>query len=140
VGLAVARDEPELLRTASIDVLHEPYREVLVPGLRAARDGAAGGGAHAAFLSGAGPTVGAVVSEATEAACRGVLADFAGPAGPRAGSASAGGYEVEGAAPARGRAAADGDRRPHARAPDGEGPFAGRRDVGVRAQAANSRS
>jgi homoserine kinase len=43
-ALAVARDEPELLRTASIDVLHEPYREPLVPGLRDARTGAARSG------------------------------------------------------------------------------------------------
>jgi homoserine kinase len=107
-ALAVARDEPALLRTASIDVLHEPYRESLVPGLRATRTALRAAGAYAAFLSGAGPTVGAVVSEGVEAACRGILADFAGTKGRVLALRSAGGYEVEGAAPARGRAAADG--------------------------------
>jgi len=96
-ALAVARDEPELLRTASIDVLHEPYREILVPGLRDARTALRAAGAYAAFLSGAGPTVGAVVSEAAEAACHAVLATFAGPAGRVLSLRAGGGYEVAGA-------------------------------------------
>jgi homoserine kinase len=95
-ALAVARDEPALLRTASLDVLHEPYREHLVPGLRAARDALRAAGAHAAFLSGAGPSVAAVVDEATEADCRGVLRAFAGPRGRVLALRSAGGYEIGG--------------------------------------------
>ena len=98
-ALAVARDEPELLRTASIDVLHEPYRESLVPGLRDVRAALRAAGAHAAFLSGAGPSVGAVVDEATEAACRAVLADYAGPRGQVLALRPGGGYEVDGSLP-----------------------------------------
>ena len=95
-ALAVARDEPALLRTASLDVLHEPYREALVPGLRATRDALRAAGAHAAFLSGAGPSVAAVVDEATEADCRSVLRAFVGPHGRVLALRSAGGYETGG--------------------------------------------
>jgi homoserine kinase len=80
-ALAVARDEPALLRTASLDVLHEPYREPLVPGLAAARTALREAGAYAAFLSGAGPSVGVVAPAAATAACRAALARFAGPDG-----------------------------------------------------------
>ncbi|MBW6456019.1 MAG: homoserine kinase [Trueperaceae bacterium] len=97
-ALAVARDEPELLRTASLDVLHEPYREALVPGLREVRGALREAGAHAAFLSGAGPSVAAVVGEATEAACRRVLDGFVGPRGRVLSLRSAGGYAAASAA------------------------------------------
>lgn len=100
-AVAVARDEPELLRTASLDVLHEPYREPLVPGLREARAALRTAGAYAAFLSGAGPTVGVVVSEAFEAACRDVLAGFVGRGGRVLALRAATGYEVVGRAPGR---------------------------------------
>lgn len=93
-ALAVARDEPELLRTASLDELHEPYREPLVPGLRATRDALRAAGAHAAFLSGAGPTVGVVASEATDAACRAVLSRFVGPQGRVLALRAGSGYEL----------------------------------------------
>jgi len=93
-ALAVARDEPELLHTAAIDVLHEPYREPLVPGLAAARSGLRAAGAHAAFLSGAGPTVGAVVEHDCEAACRAVLQAFVGPTGRVLQLSGAGGYQL----------------------------------------------
>lgn len=93
-ALAVARDEPELLRTAAIDVLHEPYREPLVPGLAAARSALRQAGAHAAFLSGAGPTVGAVLDPNNESACRAVLEAFVGPAGRVLQLAGAGGYQL----------------------------------------------
>jgi homoserine kinase len=92
-ALAVARDEPELLETAAIDVLHEPYREPLVPGLAEARRGLRAAGAHAAFLSGAGPTIGAVVANDTEAACRSVLEGFVGSAGRVLRLSGAGGYQ-----------------------------------------------
>jgi len=96
--LAVTHDRPELLRTASLDVLHEPYREHLVPGLGTARAALRAAGAHAAFLSGAGPTVGAVVDAAHEEACRTVLADYAGAQGRVLSLGAAGGYRVEDAA------------------------------------------
>lgn len=99
-ALAVARDEPELLRTASLDVLHEPYREPLVPGLREARAELRAAGAFAAFLSGAGPTIGVVTSEATAAACRARLEAFVGPEGRVLALRSAAGYEVSGRSPA----------------------------------------
>jgi homoserine kinase len=95
-ALAVARDEPDLLRTASIDVLHEPYREVLVPGLRTARADLRAAGAYAAYLSGAGPTIGAVVSEAALPACRAVMEAFVGPRGRVLTLRAAGGYEFDG--------------------------------------------
>jgi homoserine kinase len=80
-ALAVARDEPALLRTASLDVLHEPHREPLVPGLAAARAALRAAGAYAAFLSGAGPSVGVVAPDEAREACREALARFAGPGG-----------------------------------------------------------
>jgi homoserine kinase len=98
-ALAVARDEPALLRTASVDVLHEPYREPLVPGLREARAGLRAAGAYAAFLSGAGPTVGVVTPEHAEAACRGVLEAFVGPRGRVLALRVGLGYEVHGTPP-----------------------------------------
>ncbi len=93
-ALAVARDEPDLLRTASIDVLHEPYREPLVPGLRDARLALREAGAFAAFLSGAGPTIGVVVDEDAEGACRTILRAFVGPRGRVLSLHVATGYEV----------------------------------------------
>ena len=98
-ALAVARDEPDLLRTASVDVLHEPYREPLVPGLREARTALRAAGAYAAFLSGAGPTVGVVTSEDTEAACRAVLESFVGRRGRVLALRTGPGYQVEGRPP-----------------------------------------
>lgn len=76
--LAVLRQEGELLRTASDDVLHEPYREPLVPGLAATRRALLDAGAYAAFLSGAGPTLGVVTSAGSLDVCREILGRFAG--------------------------------------------------------------
>jgi homoserine kinase len=98
-ALAVARDEPELLRTASVDVLHEPYREPLVPGLRDARTALRAAGAYAAFLSGAGPSIGVVTSERTEAACRTVLDAFVGRRGRVLALRVGPGYEIAGRSP-----------------------------------------
>ena len=61
---AVALDRPELLRVASQDRLHEPYREPLIPGLASCRKALLEAGASAAFLSGAGPTLAAICTEA----------------------------------------------------------------------------
>ena len=77
-SLAVAQDKPELLRVAAQDVAHEPYREPLVPGLAACRKTLLEAGAYAAFLSGAGPTVGVVCSTDTLAECRAILKSFVG--------------------------------------------------------------
>lgn len=92
---AVALDAPELLRTASLDVVHQPFRAALVPGLQRAIDDLRGAGAHAAFLSGAGPTLGAVTPPDTLAACRSVMADFVGPSGLVLTPRTAAGYVVE---------------------------------------------
>lgn len=78
---AVATDRPELLRAASLDVLHQPHRAALVPGFEEASAGALEAGAYAVFLSGAGPTVGLVCGEGAAAACEAVLRRFAGEAG-----------------------------------------------------------
>lgn len=82
-ALAVARDQPELLRTASIDVLHEPYREPLVPGLARVKADLRAAGAFAAYLSGAGPSVAAIVADtgATSRRCEAILRAFVGDRG-----------------------------------------------------------
>jgi homoserine kinase len=62
---AVASGRLEWLREACRDRLHQPYRARLVPGLEDAIDAALSGGALAAFLSGAGPSLGALVTADT---------------------------------------------------------------------------
>lgn len=60
VGLLVYAFENRrwpLLKTAMQDVLHQPYRRPLVPGLRHVIEGAEAAGAYGAALSGAGPSV-----------------------------------------------------------------------------------
>ncbi len=74
---AVALDKPDLLRAASQDRLHEPYREPLIPGLAAHRQALLGAGACAAFLSGAGPTLAAIsVDNATTTVLMDILRSF----------------------------------------------------------------
>ncbi|MEJ2358164.1 MAG: homoserine kinase [Deinococcales bacterium] len=80
-AVAVAADQPELLRVASLDVIHEPYRSPLVPGLDACRTALRAAGAYAAYLSGAGPTLGVIADDARADACRHLLQEFAGPGG-----------------------------------------------------------
>ena len=80
-GLAVAQDKPDLLRVATQDVAHEPYREPLVPGLAACREALLTAGAYAAFLSGAGPTVGVVCDAAAKPSCQTILKTFVGAEG-----------------------------------------------------------
>lgn len=75
-SLAVAQDKPQLLRSASQDRLHEPYREPLVPGLAACREALLAAGAYAAYLSGAGPTVGVICSNEVTDVCRDLLQTF----------------------------------------------------------------
>lgn len=56
----------ENLRTACHDRLHQPYRMELIPNCRRVFDIAYNHGAYAAYISGAGPTVMAVVDEENE--------------------------------------------------------------------------
>lgn len=79
--LAVLRDEPELLRFASRDVTHEPYRHHLLPGFASAQEALRATGAWAAYLSGAGPTLGVVCPAGAVTSCREVLRDYAGEDG-----------------------------------------------------------
>jgi homoserine kinase len=80
--LAVALDEPELLRTAAQDRIHEPYREVLVPGLAKCREELLETGAQAAYLSGAGPTLAAISCDTQATArCRELMRAFVGAQG-----------------------------------------------------------
>jgi homoserine kinase len=92
--LAVATDEPELLRTASLDVLHQPYRAGSMPGFDRCLDETMAAGAFAAFLSGAGPSVGAVASDVTLPAVREALRRYAGEEGRVLELASAAGYQA----------------------------------------------
>ena len=75
---AVALDKPELLRVASQDVLHEPYREPLIPGLAACRKRLLEVGASAAFLSGAGPTLAAISLNDKVSAVKEAMQTFVG--------------------------------------------------------------
>lgn len=58
----VATSNTEVLREACRDAMHQPYRAPLVPGMQDAIEGAIKAGAVAAFLSGAGPSVSAIVN------------------------------------------------------------------------------
>ena len=71
VGLLVyafERRQYHLLRTAMQDVLHQPYRRRLVPGMTAAIEAAEAAGAFGAALSGAGPCIFALAPERRAAA------------------------------------------------------------------------
>ena len=93
-SLAVAQDKPELLRVASQDRVHEPFREPLVPGLAKCRASLLEAGAYAAFLSGAGPTVGVVCNSETKAVCQRVLQSFVGEFGKVLNLTAGEGYAV----------------------------------------------
>jgi homoserine kinase len=80
-SLAVSQDRPELLRIATQDVLHEPYREALVPGLAQTRQALMDCGAYAAFLSGAGPSLGVICHRAQLDRCTEALEPFVGAHG-----------------------------------------------------------
>src|SRR5690606_14773284 len=66
---AVATGDRSLLRTASLDVIHQPHRAALVPGLAELLRDLRAAGADAAYLSGAGPTVGAIAGDEAADAC-----------------------------------------------------------------------
>lgn len=92
---AAALDRPELLAAASLDVVHTPYRAPLVPGLAKALGDARDAGAWAAFLSGAGPTVGVVTDAAHLDACAQALSAFVGPDGRVMSHIQAPGYVLD---------------------------------------------
>lgn len=91
----VATGDRSLLRVASLDVLHQPYRAKLVPGLPRLLVKLREAGADAAYLSGSGPTVGVIASESVIPACRALLSDWVGDAGRVLERATATGYVVE---------------------------------------------
>lgn len=92
---AVTLNRLELLRAAAHDVVHEPYREPLVPGMAACRQALYAAGASAVFLSGAGPTLAAIASSETVLArCHEVMNTFVGGEGRVLELTPSGGYEV----------------------------------------------
>lgn len=92
---AVATDRPELLRTASLDVLHQRQRAHLIPGFTETSAALRQAGAHAVFLSGSGPTVGVVAPPAAAPRCAELLHGFAGESGAVHQLRSATGYRLE---------------------------------------------
>lgn len=74
--LALATGQPDLLRTAMTDELHQPYRAVLYPHLEEAIDRALVAGAYGAALSGAGPSVLAFCSPERASAVQRAFADL----------------------------------------------------------------
>ncbi|HEX7004177.1 MAG TPA: homoserine kinase [Trueperaceae bacterium] len=94
--LAVASNEPELLRTASLDLLHQPYRAPLLAGFEECLESAFAAGAYAVYLSGSGPTVGSVVADEALVAVRPALERYAGEGGRVLELRATGGYEVVG--------------------------------------------
>lgn len=57
-ALAFAHDDPELLRSATIDRLHQDARLPMIPGAAEAMDAGLAVGAWCSWLSGSGPTIG----------------------------------------------------------------------------------
>lgn len=92
---AVAQDRPELLRAASLDTFHQPYRAALVPGLSEVLVAARTAGAYAAFLSGSGPTVGLIACDDSLESCKAALRTFVAPEGDVLEPRTATGYVVE---------------------------------------------
>lgn len=79
--VAVLQRDPTLLPLASSDVAHEPYRSPLLPGFQEAREALRQRGAWAAFLSGAGPTLGVVCHDDVLPRCAEALRRYAGADG-----------------------------------------------------------
>lgn len=75
-ALAVARADGELLRVATQDVLHQPYRQELLPGFAGSLTEVWEAGAWGAFLSGAGPTLAAVCGSGNQPALTAVLGRY----------------------------------------------------------------
>lgn len=91
---AVATRDRELLRVASLDVMHQPYRARLVPGLASLLSGLRAAGADGAYLSGSGPTVGVIVGDTAFERCRSLLLDWVGQDGRVISPGAATGYTV----------------------------------------------
>lgn len=72
---ALHTNQPQLLRTACEDALHQPYRGTLFP-LSSLVQSALDAGAHGAWLSGAGSTVCAVVASDDPASTRAIEEAF----------------------------------------------------------------
>lgn len=64
VALAFEKGDAALLGAACDDRLHQPYRKAMIPGYDEVMDACLRGGASAAWLSGAGPTLMALTSGA----------------------------------------------------------------------------
>ncbi|MFO7545693.1 MAG: homoserine kinase [Trueperaceae bacterium] len=92
---AVATGDSDLLRTAALDVLHQPFRAPLVPGLLEITHRLRAAGAAAAFLSGAGPTIGVVTVADHLEACSAALRSFVGDDGAVLALEAATGYRTE---------------------------------------------
>jgi homoserine kinase len=73
---ALEQGRADWLREASRDVLHQPYRVALVPGLREVFRGAIDAGAAAVYLSGAGPSVAAWVQGPVQAVAAAMEREF----------------------------------------------------------------
>lgn len=90
--IALLTGDPTLLPVASRDVMHEPQRHPLLPGFAAAQRDLLAAGVWAAFLSGAGPTLGVVCDDAHLGPAQSILARYAGTEGqvvtPRIGAAA----------------------------------------------------
>lgn len=104
-GLAAGRTD--VLAEATCDRLHQPYRAPLVPGLLGCLDAVRAAGAPGVFLSGAGPSILALVPAGPSpvgAAVEGILHDHlrahGGGAVRRLGLAARGAHVVERRAPA----------------------------------------
>lgn len=100
-ALAVATADTALLRVASQDVLHQPYRAPLLPLMNDTISAALQQGALAAYLSGAGPALAAVCLAADLPDVREALSGYAGAEGQVLELQAAGGYQVEVPASAR---------------------------------------
>ncbi len=74
---ALASQRFDLLQHACRDVLHQPQRAAFVPGLLETINAALEAGAVAAFLSGAGPSIAAIVEPAALESVKRVLSGFA---------------------------------------------------------------
>lgn len=81
-GLLVAAmltGRPELLETAMVDALHQPYRAVLNPGMMDVIHAARSAGAFGSALSGSGPTIVAICpAQRTEAVGAAMVTAFVG--------------------------------------------------------------
>lgn len=92
---AVAQADASLLKIATQDVMHEPYRGSLLPGFAEAQAAAKEAGALAAFLSGAGPTMAIIATDQrVQRNAESAAAPYVQAGGRVLRLEAAGGYEV----------------------------------------------